>query len=140
MIPDLIKSNPGFFMYAVFFEIAPKAETGGHDQDAQSDNSGCSNGSGACCSKGFHIATDGMIHGIVGATAGDHREDGNHQIGNGGEFSHSCHDLCIQCGSKAGYKETNQVISCKLIADIISCPGYHTAKDTDQDTGPVDIK
>ena len=127
-------------VFAVLLPHGPQAENGGNEQDSHSDGTGNGQGMHAAAGEAFHFSTDGVVDGVIHTGTGDQREDGHHQVGNGGIFADASHELGIQRGQQGGDEVTEDVIAAEGAGDQINTPGKNTTGGTDENAGAVDIE
>ena len=96
----------GFLLFALFPD-AEHAKCSRNQEYAYGDHTG----NGCCVAalgrKAFHIALNGVVHGVVNTGTGNQRENRDNQIGDGGIFADSGHQLCIDRSGKSTPEITN---------------------------------
>lgn len=138
-----ISERRGFnrlFMNFGFLPTIAQPDDGGYQQHPHGDQTGDGSGVGALGGEGFHIAVDGVIHGVVDARPGDQGEEGDHQIGNGGVFAHPCHNLGISGGEESPGKVGEGFAAGELLDQHKSHPGQHAPQGAQQPAGTMDIE
>ncbi len=84
-----------FLSHSAGFPLGIHPEHGRPQQNAYRHDTGDGGGVHAPVGKHIHLAPHGEVHGVIHPRAGNQRERGHQQIGNGGIFADSCHNFGV---------------------------------------------
>ena len=112
---------------------------GGDQNDAHGHDTGGDQSQDALLKKAIHISLNGLLGGIVNVGAGDQRDQGDDQIGDGWVFSDPGHDLCVGSSKHCAKEAAHGVAETKMVGGTENGPGEKAAQSAQPAAASVDI-